>query len=52
MWSVKKCYQKNVYYGYSSFMILQKLIICRDVYWKIYGEQMGLGKPWEPDFGK
>ena len=21
---------------------------CRDAYWKIAGEQMGLGKPWEP----
>lgn len=25
----------------------QKLLICRDAYWKIAGEQMGLGKPWE-----
>lgn len=27
---------------------IRKLIICRDAYWKIAGEQMGLGKPWEP----
>ena len=27
---------------------LGKLLICRDAYWKIAGEQMGLGKPWEP----
>jgi hypothetical protein len=27
----------------------QKLLICRDAYWKIAGEEMGLGKPWEPD---
>ena len=27
-----------------------ELLICRDAYWKIAGEQMGLGKPWEPDF--
>lgn len=26
-----------------------ELLICRDAYWKIAGEQMGLGKPWEPD---
>lgn len=26
------------------------LKICRDAYWKVYGEQMGLGKPWEPDY--
>lgn len=29
---------------------LQELIICRDAYWKIAGEQMGLGKLWKPDF--
>ena len=29
---------------------LQKLLICRDVYWKIAGEEMGLGKPWKPDY--
>ncbi len=23
---------------------------CRDAYWKIAGEEMGLGKPWEPDW--
>ena len=26
------------------------MLVCRDAYWKIAGEQMGLGKPWEPDF--
>lgn len=26
----------------------RKLLICRDSYWKMAGEQMGLGKPWEP----
>ena len=25
-----------------------KLLTCRDAYWKIAGEEMGLGKPWEP----
>lgn len=29
---------------------LGKLIICRDAYWKIAGEKLGLGKPWEPDW--
>ena len=24
--------------------------ICIDAYWKIAGEEMGLGKPWEPDW--
>lgn len=27
-----------------------ELLICRDAYWKLYGEEMGLGKPWEPDW--
>ena len=27
-----------------------KLKICRDAYWKIAGEEMELGKPWEPDW--
>lgn len=27
-----------------------KLLICRDAYWKIVGEEMDLGKPWEPDW--
>lgn len=26
--------------------------MCRDAYWKIAGEEMGLGKPWEPDYKK
>jgi hypothetical protein len=38
--------------GYKASLIqdLHKLLICRDAYWKIAGEQMGLGKPWEPDW--
>ena len=27
-----------------------RLIICRDAYWKIAGEQMGLNKPWKPEY--
>lgn len=27
-----------------------QLLICRDAYWKIAGEEMGLGKPLEPDW--
>ena len=30
---------------------LNKLLICRDAYWKIAGEEMGLGKPWELSIG-
>jgi hypothetical protein len=29
-----------------------RLLICRDAYWKIAGDEMGLDKPWEPKFGK
>ncbi len=29
---------------------LRKLLICCKAYWKIAGEQMGLGKSWEPDW--
>ena len=28
---------------------LNQILICRDAYWKLYGEEMGLGKPWEPE---
>lgn len=31
------------------FEVLYKLKVCRDAYWKIAGEEMGLGKPWEMD---
>lgn len=30
---------------------LEMLLICRDAYWKIAGEQMGLGKPWDSVYG-
>lgn len=30
--------------------VLGKLLICRDTYWKVAGEKMGLDKPWEPDW--
>lgn len=29
---------------------LGKLIICRNAYWKIAGEEMGLDGPWKPDY--
>ena len=46
----KEMLPENEYYGFSIFMTLQKLIICRDIYWKIAGEELKLGKPWEPDW--
>ena len=30
---------------------LRKLIICRNTYWKIAGEEMGLSKPWDSTYG-
>ena len=29
---------------------LRELVICRNAYWKIYGEEIGLCEPWEPDW--
>lgn len=38
--------------GYQMNLInrFRKLLICRDAYWKIAGEELGLDKPWEPDW--
>ena len=38
--------------GYKGDLLiaLQRLLVCRDAYWKIAGEQMGLGEPWKPDW--
>ena len=40
--------------GYKSDLLckLQVLLLCRDAYWEIACEQMGLDKPWEPDWGE
>lgn len=46
---VTTAYEKDVL---DEFTYLWELKICRDAYWKIAGEQMGLGKPWEPMFLK
>lgn len=32
------------------FTKLMRLYRCRNAYWKLYGDEMGLGKPWEPDY--
>ena len=39
-------YEKTLY---QQVLKLRELIICRDAYWKIAGEEMELGKPWEPN---
>ena len=47
--------EKDMYQGVSGYKgelltNFQRLFIFRDAYWKIAGEQMGLDKPWEPDW--
>lgn len=37
-------YKRDVLYS------LQKLLVCRDAYWQIAGEEMGLSGSWKPDF--
>lgn len=46
--SLDKDYDAH-YWHRRQFESLYKLCICRDAYWKIAGEEMGLDKPWEPD---
>ena len=46
-----KCSLTLTDYSISQLTLLnafKKLIDCRNAYWKIIGEEMGLGKPWEP----
>ena len=40
--SISTDYEFNLYEFLENF---RKLLICRDAYWKIAGEEMGLGKP-------
>ena len=37
----------NEFYVIHDFVILKR---CRDAYWKVAGEQMGLDEPWNPDW--
>jgi hypothetical protein len=45
-----KAYQSVSGYKTELLEDFQKLLICRDAYWKIAGEEMGLDEPWEPDW--
>ena len=47
--AVHTIFNSNAYNPYLIYCF-QKLLICRDAYWKIAGEQMGLGKPWETNW--
>jgi hypothetical protein len=44
--------KKEVYGILQQVNSLTRLLICKSAYWKIAGEEMGLGNPWEPDWGK
>ena len=37
-------------YDFELMTRLSMLKLCRDAYWKIAGEEMGLGKPWNQDY--
>lgn len=46
-------YESNsTIYGYESDKIasFQKLLICRNAYWKVIGEELGLDGPWKPEY--
>ena len=40
----------KMWYRHKLMATLDNLMLCRDAYWKLAGEEMGLGKPWEPDW--
>lgn len=48
------CYNATYIDGYKYKLLeaLQNLLICRNAYWKIAGEEMGLDEPWEPDWNE
>ena len=54
--TITDCYDGEVetadyeLYLLSKFIPLWRLHVCRDAYWKLAGEEMGLGKPWKPDW--
>ena len=45
-----KAYQSVSGYKTELLEDFQKILICRDAYWKIAGEELGLGEPWKPDW--
>ena len=49
--TLKEFHNVSGYYS-GSLSALQKLLCCRDAYWKIAGKQMGLDELWKPKFGK
>ena len=41
----------KMWYRHKLMAILDNLMLCRDAYWKIAGDEMGLEKPWELSIG-
>ena len=51
--SFKQCaeYACNLSFKYAILLKdFDRLLLCRDAYWKIAGDELKLDKPWEPDF--
>lgn len=40
--------KRGIYEIFRQVDSLTRLLICKSAYWKIAGEELGLGKPWEP----
>ena len=51
---IHECFGMRQARGYKFDLLerFQKLLLCRDMYWKIAGEEMGLDKPWKPDWNE
>lgn len=49
---IHECFGIQQISGYKFHLIenFQKLLLCCDTYWKIAGKQIGLEKPWKPQF--
>lgn len=47
--TIEEFHNVSGYYS-EALSALQKLFCCRDAYWKIAGEEMGLDGPWKPDY--
>lgn len=49
---ILNCFSASYIDGYRNELLekFQQLLIYRDAYWKIAGKEMGLNKPWKPDW--
>ena len=46
----KTTHELGIAYNPNLIYDFQKLLICRDAFWKIEGEEMGLSEPWKPNW--